>query len=72
MVWRAVWTAWSMAWTNAVPGGHVPGLQHGGVAGRFELPGQPFGPGAVGLGVADEEVALLVWLVHPVCPAPLG
>ncbi len=54
------------------PGGHVPGLQHGGIAGGLELPGQPLGPGPVGLGVADEEVALLVWLVHPARPARPG
>src|SRR6266508_1305893 len=46
-------------------GGHVPGLQHGGMTGRLQLPGDPFRPGPVGLRVADEEVAPLVHLPAP-------
>ncbi len=37
-------------------GAEVPGLEDGGVAGFFQLPGDPFGPLAVGAVVADEEV----------------
>jgi hypothetical protein len=72
MVWRVCCTASSMAWSKAVPAGMSQALQQRGVAGRFQLPGQPLGPGAVGLRVADEEVPLLVWLVHPARPAPYG
>jgi hypothetical protein len=41
---------------EVVARGEVPGLQHGRVAGLFQLPGDPFGPGPVGAGVRDEEV----------------
>jgi hypothetical protein len=53
-------------------GAEVPGLQHGGVAGALQGVGDPLGPGGVGAGVADEEVALLVLVVHPARPAPYG
>ena len=34
----------------------VPGLEHGVVAFLFQVPGDPFGPALVSVGVADEEV----------------
>ena len=34
----------------------VPGLDHGLVACRFQVPGNPFGPALVSVGIADEEV----------------
>ena len=37
-------------------GAKVPGLDHGGVARGFQLPGDPLGPGAIDMGVADKEV----------------
>src|SRR6266498_4131721 len=46
-------------------GTEVPGLQHCGVAGLLQGVGDPFGPGGIGAGVADEEVALLVHLPAP-------
>ncbi len=34
----------------------VPGLEHGVVACLFQVPGDPFGPALVSVGIADEEV----------------
>jgi hypothetical protein len=34
----------------------VPGLDHSGIAFGFQLPGNPFGPALVSVGIADEEV----------------
>ena len=34
----------------------VPGLEHGLVTSLFQVPGDPFGPALVSVGVTDEEV----------------
>ena len=41
---------------EVAPRQEVPGLEHGVVACLFQVPGDPFGPALVSVGVADEEV----------------